>query len=102
MGLKNWVLWKSEKRGGKLTKVPYTITGNLASSTSPDTWTTYEQVKKIASNGSYSGIGFVLPLDMKTLAIDLDKCIENNEIKNLLFKDFVEKEDFLFRCFLYI
>ena len=91
MGLKNWVLWKSEKRGGKLTKVPYAISGNLASSTDPTTWSEYEQVKKIASTGAYSGIGFVLPLDMKTLAIDLDKCVENGEIKNPIFKEFVEK-----------
>ena len=39
-----WVVWRWEERGGKATKPPYSaITGKLASSTDPDTWTTFEK-----------------------------------------------------------
>lgn len=86
---KNWVLWKSEKRGGKITKIPYSLSGKMASSTDPLTWDTYENVK---NKKGYSGIGFVLPLDNTILGIDLDKCLdENKKIINKDFQLFVKK-----------
>ena len=82
----NWILWKYEKRAGKMTKIPTNLHGKNASSTDPNTWTTYENVK------GKSQIGFVLPLDKKTLAIDLDKCLdETGEVFREDFKKLIEQ-----------
>lgn len=84
----NWVLWKYEKRAGKMTKILTDLRGNSASSTDPATWTTYENVK------GKSQIGFVLPLDKKTLAIDLDKCIDDTgEVVYEHFRKLIEQSN---------
>jgi hypothetical protein len=68
--LPNWLLWRSEKRGGKLTKVPFTTRGKFASSTNPKTWASYADVVAVADK--YCGIGFVLANGYGL--IDLDGC----------------------------
>lgn len=72
--LKNWVVWKAEKRSGAMTKIPYSINGTKASSTNSSTWATYEGVKEVSKK--YSGIGFVLDPTSNLLFIDLDKCLD--------------------------
>ncbi|AZV59162.1 phage/plasmid primase, P4 family [Clostridium sp. AWRP] len=70
----NWVLWKKNK-------IPYQLNGKAASSTNPDTWTTFEKALKVYRNSSiYSGIGFVFSGNGIT-GVDIDNCIENGEIK---------------------
>ena len=61
-GLPRWVLWVSELRGGKWTKVPYTVEGNRANSIDPSTWSTYEEIKGAFEYGvaCAAGVGFVL------------------------------------------
>ena len=70
-----WVLWKLEQRGGKLTKIPYQSNGLRADSTSSATWSDFQSVMRTyTSNASYSGIGFVFTEDDPYIGIDLDKC----------------------------
>ena len=41
--LRQWLVWRSEERDGKQTKIPYSpATGQRASSTAPETWAGYE------------------------------------------------------------
>jgi len=72
-----WVVWRSESRGGKPTKVPYAAaTGSKASSTDPDTWATFDVAVEAFGRGDYSGIGFVFSHDDDFAGVDLDDCID--------------------------
>lgn len=55
----NWVLWKLQQVNGRKTKVPYQVNGKTASSTNPNTWTSFDNVLQEYNKGQYSGIGFV-------------------------------------------
>lgn len=74
--LDQWVLWRSETRGGKQTKVPYTADGRHASSTDPTTWATFAEAQ--AARGGYSGVGFVFTPDDDFCGIDLDDCLDDD------------------------
>lgn len=68
--LDSWVGWKTEKRDGKETKVPYKPTTNSkASSTDPQTWVDFDTVK---ASPKYS-VGFVFT-DSPFAGVDLDGC----------------------------
>jgi putative DNA primase/helicase len=68
-----WVIWRIEQRKGKSTKVPYQPNGRRASSTDPQTWSTFERV--CMSNGQLAGkIGFVFTKETGCIGIDLDQC----------------------------
>jgi putative DNA primase/helicase len=76
-----WVCWRYEERGGKLTKVPYTpYTISRASSTDLMDWGTFYQAMdayraSVAdSTRPYDGIGFVFSSADPYAGIDLDKC----------------------------
>lgn len=70
--LPNWVVWKAEKsENGKTTKVPYCAnTGQKASSTRPQDWTTFQRVRE--SVLQWNGIGFMFG-GSPFAGIDLDK-----------------------------
>ena len=72
-----WVNWKSEKRNGRLTKIPYRSgTDKQASSTDPATWSSYEAAFNAMQNGhGYSGLGTVFTDDKPYSGVDLDDCI---------------------------
>lgn len=74
--LKQWVVWK---KNGK-TKLPIQpLTGQPASSTNPEHWTTYEKARSIAKGSSeYEGVGFVFNGN-GYIGIDLDDCLEDPE-----------------------
>lgn len=73
---KIWVNWKYEDMGdGKVTKLPISIDGKTASTSNPQTWSTYEEVIKISDD-----IGIVFPQDKTLLGIDIDHCLEGNEV----------------------
>ncbi len=55
--LGQWVMWRYEQRGDRVTKVPCTPTGASAKSTDPATWATFDQVMAAAAH--FDGIGFV-------------------------------------------
>ena len=80
VNLDQWVCWKLElNEKGKWTKVPYNaVTGYLASSNKPETWTTFENALK--ASDQYDGIGYVFTKNGGLVGIDLDHCIENNSI----------------------
>jgi primase-polymerase (primpol)-like protein len=52
-----WVNWRYELRGGKVTKVPCRPDGRPASSTDPSTWSSLEVV--LRPSVPVDGIGFV-------------------------------------------
>jgi len=69
-----WVCWRLEVRGGKLTKIPYTDTGHRASSTDLMTWTTCAMALAAYERGNYDGIGFVFSSADPFVGVDLDDC----------------------------
>jgi putative DNA primase/helicase len=71
--LPNWVVWRYKTVKGKLTKVPFQVDGQNASSTEPKTWTTFE--KAVAAAPKFDGIGLCL-LNSGLAAFDLDHCID--------------------------
>jgi predicted P-loop ATPase len=72
---KRWVVWNLEEVNGRITKVPYTIRGEKASSTDSSTWTTYENALK--ASAFFSGIGIVFTPDQKFLGIDIDHVLDD-------------------------
>jgi putative DNA primase/helicase len=75
---RQWVDWRWQRSaGGRLTKVPYSPrTGQLASSTDPETWGTFEEAKAAdEAMAGTGGIGFVLNGD-GIVGVDLDHCID--------------------------
>lgn len=77
--VKQWVCWAFEDRGGKLTKVPYTIGGYLADSTKPSDWYSYEDAEEARKD--FDGIGFVFSKDDNFVGIDLDDCLIGGEVQ---------------------
>lgn len=73
-----WVLWRLEKRKGRMTKVPYMPGTNIrASSTNPDTWTDYKTAADTLHSlrQYFSGVGFVFTQESGIVFIDCDHCI---------------------------
>lgn len=88
--LPNWVLWKLEEdEDGKLTKVPYSALYNgRASSTNPNTWTSFKNVMDVYQNSNkYSGIGFVFNRESGLVFIDIDHCIDEDGVFNSTAQD---------------
>lgn len=74
-----WVVWRSEQRGGKPTKVPYNArTGQLAESDNAATWAPYAVA--LAAVGRYDGIGYVFSHDDPFSGIDLDDCVNDEKV----------------------
>ena len=80
-GVPQWVVWQTEVRKDKPTKVPYGPAGSRASSTDPATWGTRPaaeaRARKMGLKPGKGGVGFVLGklLDgngMAVVGIDLD------------------------------
>jgi len=69
-----WVCWRLEERQGKLTKVPYTPSGDRASSTDLRTWSTFDAAMDAYELSGYDGVGFVFSSGDPYVGIDLDKC----------------------------
>lgn len=74
-----WVVWRSEQRGGKPTKVPYNArTGQLAKSDDPDTWASYRDA--LLAGEQFDGIGYVFSPDDPYSGVDLDDCINDGKV----------------------
>lgn len=69
-----WVVWRSETRDGKPTKVPYRAGAPAihASTTDPGTWATFAEAEAVALRGEVDGIGFVFAPDDPYFGIDVD------------------------------
>jgi putative DNA primase/helicase len=78
--LPNWVLWRSEIRNDRPTKIPYSTNGHCAKSNDPGTWSTLDAVRQQAHN--YTGIGFQLGVEpCGIIAVDLDHCLIDGEVE---------------------
>jgi putative DNA primase/helicase len=74
-----WVMWKFEKRKGKITKVPYQTSDKRASTTNPATWTDYDSAMQALEprDTPFHGVGVCF--DGTFVGVDLDDCIVNTE-----------------------
>lgn len=89
---KIWLNWRLEKTSdGKATKIPYQTNGKKASTTDPDTWSTFDEAKK--NSGKFSGIGIVLEPATGIVGVDFDHCIENGKVILKEMEDFIEKSE---------
>ena len=56
-----WVAWRNERRGDKLTKVPYCATDKKAKADDPATWLCRAEAERVAAkivNGLGGGVGY--------------------------------------------
>ncbi|MGF9601345.1 phage/plasmid primase, P4 family [Bacillus subtilis] len=72
-----WILWRSEERNGKKTKVPYQIDGSMAQSSNKRTWSTFATIMKFFNEQEYDGIGFMFSKDDPFIGIDIDHCVND-------------------------
>ena len=74
----HWVCWKSEKRNGKFSKIPYDVkTDTFAKSNDPNTWTNFNAaVEHVGPLSVYDGVGFMLH-GSKFVGIDFDGVVDN-------------------------
>ncbi|WP_374989118.1 phage/plasmid primase, P4 family [Priestia megaterium] len=79
----HWILWRSEKRDGKPTKVPYQINGELAQSNNKRTWSTFPTIIKFYEQGEYDGIGFMFSKDDPFVGVDIDRCVSEGALTEL-------------------
>lgn len=77
--LDQWVLWRYELVGERLTKVPFSINLRRASSTNAADWGTFEDVcaalHRNADSFRNGGFGFVFSRADPFAGIDLDNCL---------------------------
>jgi hypothetical protein len=91
--LKQFVLWRYEDIGAaKPTKVPYSVSGEMANVNNPDTWTTFDGA--LASRFSYSGIGFVFSENDPYTFIDLDDPLGDPTVTERQLKIFREFDSY--------
>jgi primase-polymerase (primpol)-like protein len=77
----HWVVWRTEERDGKPTKVPYDPhTGRRASSTDEETWAPYEVAVKALERRGADGLGYVFAPNDEYAGVDLDKCITDGQV----------------------
>ena len=73
---KQWILWKFlPDKSGRVTKVPFQVTGKMAASTRPEEWSDFKEAKKALeaskeTSDPYSGLAYVFNKDI--IGIDLD------------------------------
>ena len=72
--LDQWVLWKTITRDEKETKLPLSVYNSPASTTNPQTWSSFDTVVSKFDESQHSGIGFVFTSDDQFCGIDLDGC----------------------------
>lgn len=87
-----WICWNLEQRGGRNTKVPKDPkTGRNASSTDPNTWTTFDQAVAAFQGGSFSGVGFIFAPDRKYTGLDLDHVLLSDGTLDPDYRPIVEE-----------
>jgi len=71
---RQWIVWKLVNRDGRDTKIPFQPNGVAARSDDPSTWSTFEDVVKVAHK--FSGIGYVFSAGDPYCGIDFDSCYD--------------------------
>ena len=71
-----WVVWRTEQRRGRPTKVPYSVGGGWAKTDTPATWSDFGRALTYYQrySRSFNGLGFVFCAEDGLCGIDLDKC----------------------------
>lgn len=78
---KQWLCWRSAELEGKRRKLPINpLTGALASSTDPLTWSTYHRACAAFRERALDGIGFVFTHTDTLCGVDLDDCVVNGRL----------------------
>ena len=72
-------LWRYEKQQGRQTKVPYQISGQRASSSNIQHFTSFEEVIKAVPQYDGIGMGVFSPF----AAVDIDDCVKDGELSGL-------------------
>lgn len=89
-----WILWKTESgKGGSPTKVPYSAKyEGRASSTNPNTWTTFSKaLAKLEKSGSkYAGVGICVRASDRLIFTDIDYCVDEDGQLNETALDILE------------
>jgi hypothetical protein len=78
-----WILYKAQinLKSNQMTKVPYDIYGNKASTTAPAQWSDFTTaVNTLNNGGNYAGLGFVFTERDNLVGIDFDNCIKDGVI----------------------
>lgn len=80
--LPQFIMWKYVWREGEScwAKVPYTTGKRLASTTNPDTWSTFEDCTATVADDYYDGIGFVFTKDDPYIGVDIDECVTGSKV----------------------
>lgn len=77
----SFCLWKKEKRGGRVTKVPYNPhNGTMAKTNDASTFSDFSTAMKAYAMGGWDGIGFRVSEGIG--AIDIDHCIREDGTLN--------------------
>ncbi|GHT02027.1 hypothetical protein AGMMS50276_31460 [Synergistales bacterium] len=73
--LKQWCVWKSLNRNGKIAKIPH-IAGSSGYAKANDaaTWSGFDDAMRTYSAGRCDGIGFMFARDGDYTGVDLDSC----------------------------
>ncbi len=72
---KRWVNYRLIKAKGKITKIPFSVTGGKASSVDPETWATYEEALEVSPQ-----VGIIFTPDQMLLGVDIDHCLTGNKV----------------------
>ena len=82
---KNWIVWKENKK-------PYSaITQESQGWQKQENWTTFSNALHVCKEYGFTGIGFVFSFPY--VGIDLDDCIEENNMMNDLAREITNKID---------
>jgi predicted P-loop ATPase len=86
-----WLLWRKEKlQNGNSTKIPYCPNGKKASTTNPNSWFSYQEVKGALARGDFTGIGVVLEPKTGLVGVDFDHCVKDKKITLPEVQTFIE------------
>jgi len=88
-----FVLWRPERVGQKLTKIPYSATGRKASTVDPRTWASFDRAAEAWARAPkcYAGLGFVFVKGDGLTGIDLDDCLDSAELPKPWARGVVER-----------
>ncbi|WZY01561.1 phage/plasmid primase, P4 family [Bacillus sp. FSL W7-1360] len=87
---KQWILWRKEMRGDRISKVPYQVNRNKAATDKPEQWSSFDDVVMAYDAGGFDGIGFVFTKNDEFVGVDIDHCIKDGTYSDLA-KDVMDR-----------